>query len=173
MTSATTGLPAHAGGTLTLGGDLPVPSHGVRRHADHRVPASGARPQTTMAPLAVLRRRRRARRRLHRHRGLATGPFVSEDLIAEALHPYPDALVIATKGGAHPLGARRLGGGRPARVPAPVRRDVAASAPTSSASTSDQFHRVDPQVPIEDVGRRAEASCSDQGKDPSPRPRRT
>ena len=27
------------------------------------------------------------------------GPFVSEELIAEALYPYPDALVIATKGG--------------------------------------------------------------------------
>ena len=29
----------------------------------------------------------------------AYGPDVSEDLIAEALHPYPDDLVIATKGG--------------------------------------------------------------------------
>src|SRR5579875_2779647 len=27
------------------------------------------------------------------------GPFVSEDLIREALHPYPEQLVIATKGG--------------------------------------------------------------------------
>ena len=27
------------------------------------------------------------------------GPFVSEELIAEALHPYPEGLVIATKGG--------------------------------------------------------------------------
>src|SRR6476659_3967482 len=27
------------------------------------------------------------------------GPEVSENLIAEALHPYPDGLVIATKGG--------------------------------------------------------------------------
>src|SRR4051794_33264093 len=29
----------------------------------------------------------------------AYGPNVSEELIAEALHPYPDGLVIATKGG--------------------------------------------------------------------------
>ncbi len=29
----------------------------------------------------------------------AYGPYVSEELIAEALHPYPDDLVIATKGG--------------------------------------------------------------------------
>ncbi|MDR3695874.1 MAG: aldo/keto reductase [Mucilaginibacter sp.] len=27
------------------------------------------------------------------------GPFISEELIAEALYPYPDDLVIATKGG--------------------------------------------------------------------------
>ncbi|HVD87197.1 MAG TPA: aldo/keto reductase, partial [Solirubrobacterales bacterium] len=27
------------------------------------------------------------------------GPHVSEELIAEALHPYPDGLVIATNGG--------------------------------------------------------------------------
>jgi pyridoxine 4-dehydrogenase len=29
----------------------------------------------------------------------AYGPYVSEELIAEALHPYPDGLAIATKGG--------------------------------------------------------------------------
>src|ERR1051326_4339044 len=35
------------------------------------------------------------------------GPEVSENLIAEALHPYPDDLVIATKGG-----LRRTGPGK-------------------------------------------------------------
>ena len=34
------------------------------------------------------------------------GPFVSEQLIAEALHPYPDDLVIATKGGFTRAGPR-------------------------------------------------------------------
>src|SRR5436190_20437759 len=38
------------------------------------------------------------------------GPEVSEELIAEALHPYPDDLVIATKGG-----LRRGGPGQWAR----------------------------------------------------------
>ena len=37
------------------------------------------------------------------------GPEVSENLIAEALHPYPDGLVIATKGG---LGAPAPASGR-------------------------------------------------------------
>ena len=36
------------------------------------------------------------------------GPFVSELLIAEALHPYPDDLVIATKAGLDPPGPGRL-----------------------------------------------------------------
>src|SRR3954463_4572091 len=35
------------------------------------------------------------------------GPDVSEILIAEALHPYPDDLVIATKGGQHRPGPNR------------------------------------------------------------------
>jgi aryl-alcohol dehydrogenase-like predicted oxidoreductase len=35
------------------------------------------------------------------------GPHVSENLIAEALYPYPDDLVIATKGGLERTGADR------------------------------------------------------------------
>src|SRR5262245_65531948 len=35
------------------------------------------------------------------------GPAVSEELIAEALHPYPDDLVIATTGGLTPGGHHR------------------------------------------------------------------
>ena len=38
------------------------------------------------------------------------GPEVSENLIAEALHPYPEDLVVATKGGLTP-GARQMGAG--------------------------------------------------------------
>ena len=41
--------------------------------------------------------RRRARRQLHRHRRLLR-PEVSEELIAEALHPYPDGLVDRDQG---------------------------------------------------------------------------
>ena len=36
------------------------------------------------------------------------GPEVSETLIADALHPYPDDLVIATKGGLGPARSRAL-----------------------------------------------------------------
>src|SRR6202008_2970558 len=42
------------------------------------------------------------------------GPETSEDLIAEALHPYPDDLVIATKGGLErPAPSRWTPNGRP------------------------------------------------------------
>src|ERR1044071_5247984 len=45
------------------------------------------------------------------------GPHVSEDLIAEALHPYPDGLVIATKGGFDRPGPGRWDeNGRPERL---------------------------------------------------------
>src|SRR5919106_5170402 len=42
------------------------------------------------------------------------GPHVSEELIAEALHPYPQELVIATKGGLERTGPGRWpANGRP------------------------------------------------------------
>ena len=50
------------------------------------------------------------------------GPFVSEELIREALHPY-DGLTIATKGGLIRTGPGPVGHRRPARVPAAVRGD--------------------------------------------------
>jgi pyridoxine 4-dehydrogenase len=45
------------------------------------------------------------------------GPHVSETLIAEALYPYPDDLVIATKGGLERPGPGRWrANGRPVRL---------------------------------------------------------
>jgi len=69
----------------------------------------------------------------------------SEDLIAEALHPYPDGLVIATKGGL------RRGGdadGRPERL----RADCEGSLRRLRVDTIDlwQLHRIDPNVPLEE-----------------------
>ena len=51
------------------------------------------------------------------------GPYVSEDLIREALHPYPEGLVIATKAGLVRTGPEPVASGGPARVPAPRGRD--------------------------------------------------
>jgi pyridoxine 4-dehydrogenase len=77
------------------------------------------------------------------------GPEVSELLIAEALHPYPDGLVIATKGG-----LRRTGPGQWPRDARPerLRECCAASLRRLKLDRIDlyQLHSPDPQVPYED-----------------------
>ena len=50
------------------------------------------------------------------------GPEVSERLIFEALHPYPEGLVIATKAGLTRQGPGSVAPRRPARVPPPAVR---------------------------------------------------
>src|SRR5215213_6986514 len=77
------------------------------------------------------------------------GPEVSENLIAEALHPYPDGLVIATKGG-----LRRTGPGRWPRDARPerLRECCEGSLRRLRLERIDlyQLHRPDPEVPLED-----------------------
>ncbi len=77
------------------------------------------------------------------------GPGNSERLIAEALHPYPPGLVIATKGG-----IVRPGPGRwePDGRPEHLRAACLASLARLRLERIDlyQFHLVDPAVPIED-----------------------
>jgi pyridoxine 4-dehydrogenase len=77
------------------------------------------------------------------------GPEVSENLIAEALHPYPDGLVIATKGG-----LRRTGPGvwpRDAR-PERLKECCEASLRRLKLERIDlyQLHAPDPKVPYEE-----------------------
>ena len=77
------------------------------------------------------------------------GPGTSERLIAEALHPYPPGLVIATKGG-----IVRPGPGRwePDGRPQHLRAACLASLARLRLERIDlyQFHLVDPAVPIEE-----------------------
>jgi pyridoxine 4-dehydrogenase len=76
------------------------------------------------------------------------GPGVSEELIAEALSPYPEGLVIATKGGF----LRRGGGWIPDGRPAHLRQAVEGSLRRLRQDRISlyQLHTVDPRVPIED-----------------------
>jgi aryl-alcohol dehydrogenase-like predicted oxidoreductase len=90
------------------------------------------------------------------------GPEVSENLIAEALHPYPDGLVIATKGG-----LRRTGPGEWPRDAHPdrLRECIEGSLRRLRVDCIDlyQLHAPDPKVPLEDsLGVLKEAQ--DQGK---------
>jgi pyridoxine 4-dehydrogenase len=77
------------------------------------------------------------------------GPGVSEELIAEALHPYPEGLVVATKAGfARPGPGRWVEDGRPEHL----REAVEGSLARLRLERIDllQLHRIDPKVPAED-----------------------
>jgi aryl-alcohol dehydrogenase-like predicted oxidoreductase len=81
------------------------------------------------------------------------GPFANEELVGEALAPYKDKVVIATKFGfdINPDGSR---GTRPVNSsPAHIRTAVEGSLKRLRVETIDLLyqHRVDPDVPIEDV----------------------
>ena len=90
------------------------------------------------------------------------GPHVSEELIGETLHPYPDDLVIATKGGLERTG--------PGQWPANGRPEHLIEACEGSLRRLQldqiplyQFHRPDPAVPLEDsIG--ALVTLKEQGK---------
>ncbi|HMK93381.1 MAG TPA: aldo/keto reductase [Thermoleophilia bacterium] len=91
------------------------------------------------------------------------GPNVSEELIAEALHPYPAGLVIASKGG---LLRFRPGPGWPTDArPEHLREALEGSLKRLRVERIDlyQLHRPDPEVPYEEsVG--ALAELRQQGK---------
>src|SRR5205823_1725656 len=79
----------------------------------------------------------------------AYGPETSELLIAEALHPYPRGLVIATKGGqTRPSPGRWVPNGRPDYL----KQCVDGSLKRLRLQRIDlyQLHRIDPKVPMED-----------------------
>ena len=90
------------------------------------------------------------------------GPHISEELIREALHPYPDDLVIATKGGLERTGPGQWPtNGRPEHLieacEGSLRRLGLEQIPLY------QFHRPDPAVPLEDsIG--AIVTLKEQGK---------
>ncbi len=77
------------------------------------------------------------------------GPEVDEELIAETLHPYPDDLVIATKGGLERPGP---GSWRPNCRPEHLRRACEGSLARLRVDSIDvyQLHTVDRDVPFEE-----------------------
>src|SRR3984957_13310923 len=95
--SQTQAVSAAAAGTITLGGDLTVNRLG---YGAMRITGKGiwGPPADKPAALATLRRAVELGVNLI-DTADSYGPNVSEGLIAEALHPYPADLVIATKGG--------------------------------------------------------------------------
>jgi aryl-alcohol dehydrogenase-like predicted oxidoreductase len=89
------------------------------------------------------------------------GAGLSEALIAEALHPYPDGVVIATKGGMHRVRETTFRDARPETL----RRECDESLRRLRLERIDlyQLHRVDPNVSLEEsVG--TLAALRDEGK---------
>ncbi len=77
------------------------------------------------------------------------GPFVSEELIKEALHPYADGLVVATKAGLLRTGPDEW---PPLGFPAYLRQQCEMSLRRLGLDTIDlfQLHRIDTKFPAED-----------------------
>ncbi len=145
-TGITHGIPAAAAGTITLGGDLTVNRMGF-----------GAMRLTGKGIWGPPRDRAEAIRVLQRSVELGVnfidtaysyGPEVSEQIIADALYPYP-GLVIATKGGLERPGPDQwVENGRPEFL----RRNLEGSLKRLRLERIDlwQLHRIDPKVPAQE-----------------------
>ena len=77
------------------------------------------------------------------------GPFTNEELVGEALKPYRDRVVIATKFGIRLQDGKQVQDSHPSRI----RESIEGSLKRLNTDVIDLYyqHRVDPQVPIEDV----------------------
>jgi len=80
----------------------------------------------------------------------AYGPQTNEELIAEALYPYPEDLVIATKGGFNRPGPNRW---IPNGKPDFIRDNINGSLKRLKLERIDlwQLHRIDPKIPVEET----------------------
>jgi aryl-alcohol dehydrogenase-like predicted oxidoreductase len=146
MTSVDTDRPAAASGTLTIGGDLPVTRLGF---GAMRITGKGiwGPPADPAEAVRVLRRAVELGVDLI-DTADSYGPYVSEDLIREALHPY-DGVTIATKGGLTRSGPDEWA---PVGRPEYLRQCVEMSLRRLGVERIDlyQLHRIDPQVPVAD-----------------------
>lgn len=139
--------PAEASGMFSLGGDLNVYRLGF---GAMRITGSGiwGPPTNHDEAVAVLRRAPELGINLI-DTADAYGPEVSENLIAEALYPYADGLVIATKGGLTRSGPNQWS---PDGRPEHLREALEGSLKRLRLDRIDvyQFHRPDPKTPFEE-----------------------
>ncbi|HEX8171673.1 MAG TPA: aldo/keto reductase [Thermoanaerobaculia bacterium] len=138
---------ASLSGTFLLGGDLPVHRLGF---GAMRITGRGifGPPKDRDEALAVLRRAVELGVNLI-DTAESYGPQVSEELIAEALHPYPKDLVIATKGGLDRPGPDNwVPNARPERL----REELEGSLRRLRLERIElwQLHRIDSNVPEEE-----------------------
>ena len=134
-------------GTFAIGGDLPVHRLGF---GAMQLTGAGVwgEPDNRAEAIAVLRRAIELGINLI-DTADSYGPYVSEELIREALHPYPKGLVIATKAGLARTGPSRW---IPLGRPEYLRQECEMSLRRLGVERIDlfQLHRIDPKVPADD-----------------------
>src|SRR5204862_3729193 len=134
-------------GTVLIGGDLPVHRLGL---GAMRITGEGIWGPPADRPEAIATLRRAiALDVMLIDTAESYGPHVSEELIAEALYPYPAGLVIATKGGFDRSGPDEWEqNARPERL----REELDGSLRRLRLDRIDlyQLHRIDPAVPEAD-----------------------
>ena len=139
--------PATRSGTFAIGGDLTVHrlGFGAMRLTG---PGVWGEPADRTEAIAVLRRAIELGINLI-DTADSYGPYVSEELIREALHPYPAGLVIATKAG---LARTGPGDWTPLGRPEYLRQECEMSLRRLGVERIDlfQLHRIDPKVSADD-----------------------
>ena len=147
MTDQDTRPNAASAGTFDLGGDLKVVRMGF---GAMRITGEGiwGEPEDPEEARTVLRRAIELGINLI-DTADSYGPEVSERLIGETLHPYPERLVIATKGGLTRPGPGRW---KPDGRPEHLREACEGSLRRLKVDRIDlyQLHRIDPRVPAEE-----------------------
>jgi aryl-alcohol dehydrogenase-like predicted oxidoreductase len=147
MTTSPTTTTAAASGTFEIGGDLPVVRLG---YGTMQLTGDGVwgPPKDHDEAIRVLRRAVELGVTFF-DTADSYGPVVAEELLAEALHPYADDVVIATK-----AGLTRQGPGiwTPLGNPAYLRQQAELSLRRLKVDSIDlfQLHRIDPAFPLED-----------------------
>ena len=150
MATTTLERSAERSGTFIIGGDMPVHRLGFGSMqltgpgiwGDPKDPTEAVRVLTRAVELGVTLI----------DTADSYGPYVAEDLIRKALHPYPDDLVIATKAG---LTRGGPGNWEPVGRPEYLRQEAEMSLRRLGLERIDlfQLHRIDPKVPLaEQVG---------------------
>lgn len=145
MTDTT--ISAAGSGTFLIGGDVPVHRLG---YGVMQLPGRGVwgPPEDHDEAIRVLRRTVELGITLI-DTADSYGPFIADHLIREALHPYADNLVIATK-----VGFTRQGPNRwiPVGRPEYLRQQVELNLRHLGLERLDllQLHRIDPKVPLAD-----------------------
>jgi pyridoxine 4-dehydrogenase len=145
--STVASISAQSSGTFSLGGNTPV----------HRL-GFGAMRLTGEGIWGEPKDRAEAKRVLKRAIELGVdfidtadsyGPYISEEIIAEALHPYPKGLIIATKAGLARTGPNQW---LPLGRPEYLQQEVEMSLRRLKVERIDlwQLHRIDPKVPVEE-----------------------